>query len=57
MLRLLFILMMFPVAGFGQTEFGIKGGLNVSDIVMTNFVDPDVEADLQLKAGTHGGFL
>lgn len=52
---LLFIFL--PVLGFSQTEFGIKGGLNLSDIVITNYINPDVESDFQLKAGLHGGFF
>lgn len=38
-----------------QAEFGLKGGLNVSDIVMTNYVNPDVESDLALKLAIHAG--
>jgi outer membrane immunogenic protein len=38
-----------------QTVCGIKGGLNVSDIVMTNYINPDVESDLGLKLGLHAG--
>src|SRR5687768_8462246 len=48
-------LIFFPAAVYGQTEFGIKGGLNISDIVMTNYINPDVEADLALKLGLHAG--
>lgn len=51
------VVMLISLTASGQTEFGVKGGLNVSDIVMTNFVDPDVEADLQLKTGIHGGIF
>ena len=58
MIRLLCIGGLFlPVILFAQTEFGIKGGLNVSDIVMTNYINPDVEADLALKTGLHAGFF
>ena len=49
--------LIMPAMALGQTEFGIKGGLNVSDIVMTNYVNPDVESDLALKAGLHAGFF
>ncbi len=38
-------------------DFGLKAGLNVSDIVMTNYINPDVESDLRLKAGLHAGFF
>ncbi len=40
---------------FAQTEYGIKAGLNISDVVMTNYVNPDMESALDLKLGIHGG--
>lgn len=46
---------LFPATAFAQLDFGVKGGLNIADVVMTNFVNPDVEADLGLKLGAHGG--
>ncbi|MEX2231844.1 MAG: porin family protein [Cyclobacteriaceae bacterium] len=49
------VLIFLPAVLHGQTEFGIKGGLNISDIVMTNYINPDVEADLKLKLGLHAG--
>jgi hypothetical protein len=56
MVRLIFFsLCLFPVGGNAQTEVGIKGGLNISDIVMTNFINPDVESELDLKLGLHAG--
>lgn len=45
-----------PCVAFSQTQIGIKAGLNVSDIVVTNYVDPDFESDLVLKVGLHAGF-
>ena len=51
------ILLSLPTLAVGQTQFGIKGGLNLSDIVMTNYINPDVESDLSLKAGIHAGFF
>ena len=54
LIRLLFFL--GPLAAAAQPEIGIKGGLNISDVVMTNYVNPDVESDLRLKLGMHGGF-
>jgi hypothetical protein len=51
------VFILHPAALFGQTEFGIKGGLNISDIVMTNYINPDVEADLALKLGLHAGIF
>ena len=49
--------LLFPGIAEAQTEFGIKGGMNISDIVMTNYVNPDVESDLGLKLGIHGGIF
>lgn len=58
MVRSLFLaLLLLPTLGLAQTEFGVKGGLNISDIVMTNYINPDVEADLALKTGLHAGFF
>lgn len=58
MVRSLFLgLFLLPTLALAQTEFGIKAGLNISDIVMTNYINPDVEADLTLKAGLHAGFF
>lgn len=51
----LFVLLSTDV--FGQAQIGVKGGLNIADIVMTNYINPDVEADLGLKAGLHAGFF
>ena len=42
----------------GQTvEIGIKGGLNLSDIVITNFTNPDAESMYQTKTGMHAGIF
>lgn len=59
MMTRIFALVCFslPVIAQAQTEFGIKGGLNISDIVMTNYINPDVESDLMLKLGPHIGFF
>lgn len=53
----LFMFTLFPPFCSAQTEFGIKGGLNVADIVITNYINPDVEADFRLKAGLHAGLF
>lgn len=50
-----FMLVFLPAFSYAQAEFGLKGGLNVSDIVMTNYINPDVESDLALKLGAHAG--
>lgn len=56
MIRILtLVIVMFPAIVYGQAEFGLKGGLNVADIVMTNYINPDVESDLTLKLGLHAG--
>ena len=44
-----------PAGVCAQAEWGIKAGLNVADVVMTNYVNPDVESDLTLKLGLHAG--
>ena len=46
-----------PAFAMAQTEFGLKGGLNISDIVITNYINPDVESDFRLKVGWHGGLF
>jgi hypothetical protein len=41
-----------------QFSFGVKGGLNLSDVVINNITDnPDAESDFSMKAGFHGGFF
>ena len=50
-------MLMIPAGVNGQAEFGIKAGLNFADIVMTNYVNPDVESDLTMKLGLHAGFF
>ena len=52
---IVFILIMVSSAAFAQTDFGLKTGLNISDVVMTNYINPDVESDLALKLGLHAG--
>ena len=52
-----FLMFIVPVITNGQTVFGIKGGLNIADIVMTNYINPDVEADLAIKFGMHAGLF
>jgi len=53
----IFACFLLPQIAAAQIEFGMKGGLNISDIVMTNYINPDVESDLRLKAGLHAGFF
>lgn len=55
--RLILFLLLIPVSGWAQPEFGIKGGLNIADIVIMNYINPDVESTFRLKAGAHAGFF
>src|SRR5688572_8750029 len=48
---------LMTVSASGQAVLGIKGGLNVADIVMTNYINPDVESDLAMKIGPHAGIF
>lgn len=52
-LTLMFLIL--PAISYGQVVFGIKGGLNLADIVMTNYINPDVESALAIKPGLHAG--
>jgi hypothetical protein len=56
-MRSVLLILIVPIAAFAQTDFGVKAGLNISDIVMTNYINPDVESDLGLKLGLHAGFF
>lgn len=38
-----------------ELHYGLKAGLNISDIALANFVNNDVESDYRPKAGFHGG--
>lgn len=41
-----------------QISLGLKGGLNLSDVVINNATNnPDAESDFRMKAGMHGGFF
>ena len=52
---LIITFLVLPAIVYGQAVFGIKGGLNLADIVMTNYINPDVESDLAIKPGLHAG--
>jgi hypothetical protein len=55
---ILFSVFLFTsVLSEGQVHFGLKGGLNISDIVINNVIDPDAESDFNFKAGIHSGFF
>lgn len=38
-----------------QFIYGIKGGMNLSDVVINNVVNADIEAGYDMKFGIHGG--
>ena len=40
-----------------QLSYGVKGGLNISDVVINNYMDPDVESDYNPKTGLHAGLF
>lgn len=40
-----------------QVQLGVKGGLNISDVVINNSYDPDVEPAFQMKPGFHAGIF
>src|SRR5688572_5140450 len=46
-----------PLIVFAQPEMsvGIRGGLNLADVVINNVTDPDGESDFNLKPGFHAG--
>jgi hypothetical protein len=35
--------------------YGVKAGLNLSDVVINNVIDPDAESDFNIKTGLHAG--
>src|SRR5687767_5039192 len=39
----------------GQIRYGIKAGVNLSDVVINNYINPDAESDFDFKVGIHGG--
>jgi hypothetical protein len=40
-----------------QLSYGVKTGLNLSDIAISNYIDPDAESDFNIKAGFHAGMF
>ena len=55
--RMFFIFLMTAAGqqADAQVSVGIKGGLNLSDVVINNVVDPDAESDYNIKPGVHAG--
>lgn len=52
---LLFAFVCVALCATAQVSAGIKGGLNISDVVINNLIDPDAESGYDLKAGFHAG--
>lgn len=54
----IFLLIFLTSFGLSQAQIdlGFRGGLNVSDIVINNVIDPDAESDFNFKTGVHAGF-
>jgi hypothetical protein len=52
---LLFLVLLIATFSQAQIIYGIKGGLNLSDVVINNITNPDVEAAYKVKAGLHAG--
>jgi hypothetical protein len=40
-----------PGIAYSQLSYGIKGGLNLADVVINNLIDPYGESDFKMKAG------
>ena len=58
MLRIITLsLVLLPITyGSAQSlRYGVKSGLNLSDIVLANFINNDVESDYRMKFGFHAG--
>lgn len=54
---LLFALLCATCYAGAQVSAGVKGGLNISDVVINNLIDPDAESGYDLKAGFHAGIF
>lgn len=54
---LFFLFMLTLATADAQIVFGVKGGLNLSDVVLNNITNPDLEAAYKIKAGMHVGFF
>lgn len=54
-LGLFFFILLIAAGAEAQIRYGIKGGLNLSDVVINNVNNPDVEAAYKVKAGIHAG--
>jgi hypothetical protein len=48
-------LVVIHIESAAQLDYGIKAGGHISDIVITNYINPDAESDYNLKLGFHAG--
>ncbi len=51
------VILTMPFPAVGQMSYGIKAGINISDVVLNNMVDPDIESDYRAKFGMQGGLF
>jgi hypothetical protein len=55
---LIFLIYLVACVSYAQQiRYGIKGGLNLSDIAIVNYINPDAESQYNIKAGWHGGIF
>jgi hypothetical protein len=54
---LFFLLSLITHCLCAQIQVGVKGGLNISDVVINNSFDPDVEPAFDMKPGLHAGIF
>jgi hypothetical protein len=54
---LFFLFMLNLATADAQILYGVKAGLNLSDVVLNNINNPDVEAAYKIKPGLHAGFF
>jgi hypothetical protein len=54
---ILLVLIFFASPVAAQFSVGVKGGLNISDVVINNVINPDMESGFDLKAGLHAGIF
>jgi hypothetical protein len=54
--HLISILILHATAAFSQElSYGLKGGLNFSDVAISHYINPDAESNFKVKAGLHAG--
>jgi hypothetical protein len=56
-LGLFFSLFLIASMSNAQIQYGVKVGLNLSDVVINNYSNPDVEPGYEVKPGLHAGIF